>query len=99
MADSGWDPETALRRLAEETNILRSTDGDPTSTADEILRSAAPEAALSMVWMAVHSKDERVRYNASKFVLDKILPDKKFGPVDDPWTAIYEAMAKATDAK
>lgn len=57
-------------RLAQEKEILGKHDGDPVKTANEIIRNAAPEAALSLVHLSQHSLDERIRMQASRAILD-----------------------------
>lgn len=70
MGYRNWDPEEALMRLAQESEILSTHAGDPVKTANEIIRSSAPEAALSLVHLALHSLDERIRMQSSKAILD-----------------------------
>jgi hypothetical protein len=93
MAFREWDPESALRRLAEESQLLKDCNGDPVSTAENILVNAAPEVALSMCWIALHSLDERLRLNAGKYVLDKILPDGMGTSGADPLEELYKVLA------
>lgn len=63
-----WDPTEAIQRLADEKNLIG--DGDPIPVAQRIIRDVAPEAALSMAHLAIHSVDERIRLQASKYILD-----------------------------
>ena len=70
MAYRSWDPEEALIRLAQESLVLEDGAGDPIKTANGIIRNAAPEAALSLTHLALHSVDERIRMQASKAILD-----------------------------
>jgi hypothetical protein len=97
MAFKEWDPETALRRLAEEKSLLDDCAGDPSLTAESILITSAPEVALSMCWLALHSLDERMRLNAGKYVLDKVLPDTKQTDGQDPLEDLYKALSTVTE--
>lgn len=71
MSFKAWDPTEALQRLVEEKAVIG--DGDPVPLAARIVRDCAPEAALSMVHLAIHSVDERMRFQASRYILDATL--------------------------
>lgn len=94
MAYQDWDPEQALQRLAEEKSFaLSANDGDPVKTAESIVQTAAPEAALSVCWLAIHSLDERLRLNASKYILDRVLPEGRKSGSEDPIGDLYKALS------
>jgi hypothetical protein len=97
MAYTEWDPESALKRLAEENILLNDCAGDPISTAESILVNAAPEVALSMCWLALHSMDERMRLNAGKYVLDRVLADSLNRLGVDPLEELYKALVTTDD--
>ena len=71
MSFKAWDPTEALQRLVQEKEVIG--DGDPVPLAERIIRDSAPEAALSMVHLAIHSVDERMRFQASRYVLEHTL--------------------------
>lgn len=71
MSFKAWDPADALARLAQEKEVIG--DGEPVATATRIIRDAAPEAALAMTHLAIHSVDERMRFQAARYILDSTL--------------------------
>lgn len=66
-----WIPEEALEGLAMEQSVR------PEETAEVItrrlLRENAAVAALSVVHLSKHASTERLRLDASKYVLDRVL--------------------------
>jgi len=71
MDDEGWDAEAALASLAEETNLIDS--GDSTETARRLLQHSLPAATQSVIHIALHSHNERLRLEASKTIMDRCL--------------------------
>lgn len=71
MAFKAWDPTEALQRLVQEKELIG--DGDPVPFASRIIRDSAPEAALSITHLAIHSLDERIRFQAARYILDSTM--------------------------
>ena len=69
--EEGWDPEAALLSLASETSLVDS--GDATETARRLLQQNLPAATASVVHIALHSHNERLRLEASKTIMDRCL--------------------------
>jgi len=65
-----WDPEHALAGLTAERAL---DDGDDLAASERIFAENAVPAALSLVHLAVHSSNERIRLEASKYVVDRNL--------------------------
>jgi hypothetical protein len=82
-----WNPEDAIEQLVLESAALEV--GNPVDTAQNILKDNAGRAALAVVHMAVHSRDERIRLKAAQYVLDKVIA--KNG-VDDPFADLLKQM-------
>jgi hypothetical protein len=90
-----WDPDEALASLKSETDIMH--DGNPKATADKILTENVAAAASQMIWSALHSPNEKIRMDASKYVLERVLGPVKDGkPVgEDPLSELLVEAAKA----
>lgn len=69
--NSNWDPEAALRSLVTETQVM---DGEsPEQTMMRLFKENGPIAALSICQISQHSPNERLRLDASKYVMDRVL--------------------------
>lgn len=75
--DEGWVPDDALLALIMEKERFPGETNSKTAT--RLLDENAPIVAQSMIRLAIHSKSERTRLDAGKYVLDRIL-----GPVSSP---------------
>jgi hypothetical protein len=66
-----WNPEDAIAQLQLECDALDI--GNPVDTARSILADASTKAAASIAHLAVHSRDEKVRLSAARYILDKTI--------------------------
>jgi hypothetical protein len=66
-----WDPDKALASLTEETTLIDR--GDSAETARRLLQHSLPAATASVIHIALHSHNERLRLEASKTILDRCL--------------------------
>jgi CHAT domain-containing protein len=69
--DPKWDSDAAL----EAVKMERTVTGDMTNEAltRKILEEAGPQAAMSIVHLAVHGTNENTRLNAAKYVTDNLI--------------------------
>lgn len=66
-----------LARLSHERQVM---DLDLASQTKKLLQEAAPAAALNIITLASGAANENIRFNASKYIVDKILdPDNEAG--------------------
>ena len=91
MAQSTWDPDEALASLAAETQLF--LEEDTTDAARRIFREHTAVAAMSLVHLALHSSNERVRMDAAKTVLDRSL-----GPITATIPAGKDPFEELLDA-
>jgi hypothetical protein len=70
-ANEGWVPDEALAGLRMERQV-RSDESDE-EVARRIFLENLPVAALAIVHLAQHSGTERVRLDASKYVVERNL--------------------------
>lgn len=70
-----WVPDEAVESLTVRRAFQKVED--PVKMATDIMKEALPLATMSMVHMAIHSPTESVRFNASKYVMDRTLGDGK----------------------
>ena len=82
--DDGWVPDAALEALIMEKELHPGETNSGTSK--RLLEENAPVVAQSMIRLAIHSKSERIRFDAGRYVLDRVL-----GPVANPNTAHEES--------
>lgn len=91
MADADgyleWNPAEMLEGLMLESQALGI--GNPVETATNIIKDGAPAAARSIMHMAVHSKDERVRLRAAIYVMDKATVGRM---VEDSFAELIKQM-------
>lgn len=69
--DNEWIPEQALRNLNGEQAIY----GDETQeqTAQRLLRENLPIATAAIIHLALYSRNEKIRFDASKYVTERTL--------------------------
>lgn len=95
-----WVPDEAVEQLTVRRAFQKVED--PLKMAADILKEALPVAALSMVHLAIHSPTEGIRYNASKYVMDRTLGDGKDMRLPDnkpAWDRIFDsAMVEVESA-
>jgi len=87
-----WDPQAALLELAKEQEVLGLDTNDTLLTEQRILR-AGPLAADAIIQLAQYSTSERIRMDASKYLLDKILGKEAMsgGAAVDPFQQLLAA--------
>lgn len=71
-----WDPKAALESLVDEKSHFDESDEQ---LAKRLFKEASPRAALSIIHMAAHSQNERIRLDASKYITERVL-----GPASSP---------------
>lgn len=65
-----------LARLSHERQVM---DLDLVAQTKKLLQEAGPAAALNIVTMANGAQNENVRYNANKFIVERLLDPENEG--------------------
>lgn len=90
-----WVPDQALRDLQME-KALHSDESNATLTK-RLINENLPMAAMSVIHMALHSSDERIRLAAAKFLIDSEIQvsgkDGKLSDGDFAWNKVYAVTA------
>lgn len=87
-----WVPDDAVEELTVRRALQKVED--PIKIAADILREALPIATLAMVHLAIRSPTESIRFNASKYVMDRSLGDGKDARLPDnkpAWDKIFDS--------
>lgn len=101
MADNrDWIPDDAIADLTVRRALMEQED--PVKLANTILKETVPLATMSMAHLAIHCPVDSVRYQAAKYVMDRVLgaPGTGADEVRPAWEDIYEAvLVEAEQAK
>lgn len=65
-----WDPEKNFESLTHEVAI---NDGDYSKAAKRIFEESAPIAAQAITHLALYSVNEKIRLDASRYIIDRCL--------------------------
>jgi len=95
-----WIPDAAIENLTVRRALMDIED--PVKLANQILKETVPLATMSMAHLAIHCPVDSVRYQAAKYVMDRVLGPANQGAdeVRPAWEDIYEAvLVEAEQAK
>ena len=70
VPDREWDPKASLQRLMLESQL---DAGDAVAAATRLLREHAVMAAQSIAHLSAYGESERVRLQASTWIIDRVL--------------------------
>jgi len=70
IAKKQWDPDSMLEDITLESAVDQH---DPAAAVSRRLREHAMIAAESMAHLATHAGNEKVRMDASKYIIEKVL--------------------------
>ena len=71
MTDHEWNADDALDSLVART--MDENRGDSKKTAELLFIDNVALAAQSLCHIAVHSENERIRLDASKYIVERVL--------------------------
>lgn len=88
----GWNPDEAMKALAEEATILDLT---PAAQAQRLMEEALPVAVAGLVHLSQFAETEKMRFDAQKYLIDRNLgtPTKEgdlAATVQDPLEQLVE---------
>lgn len=98
MEDDFWSDEER-EQLAEISNLEAAvhTDETPEATANRIFKENLPNAARSIATLAMRGGTERVRLDASKYIVERIMGrigDAQENPEDGPLADLFTAVVR-----
>jgi hypothetical protein len=96
--DPDWLPQSAIDALNTERSVI--TGETQEQTARRLLRENAPGATLAIIHIALYGSNERLRLDAGKYVLDRVLgrPGDDVGEGSkSPLEAALERMQEAAE--
>jgi len=98
-----WDEAAAIE--ADEAFAAIATASipvNPAKTAEQIFRQNASLAAEQIVALSLGGANERVRLDASKYIIERVLGRvgdmKPLGDDDAPWAGVYGAIIREPSA-
>jgi hypothetical protein len=86
------DTDAQFETLAAATALSLAS---PTRTAEQIFKDSAPDAAQQIVNLSLNAENERVRLDASKYVVDRVMgrvAERGLTGSDEnaaPWDGVY----------
>lgn len=94
MADTrSWCPDEAIEQLTVRRALQDKED--PIKMAADIVKEHLPLATMSMAHLAIHSQTEAIRFQASKYIMDRSLGDGKDLRLPDnkpAWDKIFDSV-------
>lgn len=100
MSNRDWVPDDAI----EELTLRRAmqTVEDPAKIAADLFKEALPLSVMSMTHLAIHSPTEAIRFQASKYVIDRSMGPvtATTKPVDErpAWEKLLQTITVEADA-
>src|SRR5688500_819649 len=88
-----WDSDEALENLKMERQV--NPDRDSEALCRKMLEDAAPMALQSIIHIALHSGNDNTRFNAAKYITDKVLEDDTAGTVSKWEQIVGEVVDQA----
>lgn len=95
-----WVPEEAIANLTLRRALQDKEDA--TKLAAELFKEALPVSVMAMTHLAIHSPTEAIRFQASKYVIDRSMGPvtSQIKPVDErpAWEKLFETVTVEVDA-
>jgi hypothetical protein len=89
-----WDTDGALESLKLEKSV--HAELSDAQLAKQIVLQASPQAAASLIHLALHGRSDSARLNAAKYILDMVKEEVSTGASAQAWweSAIADAVSK-----
>ena len=100
QVSSDWVADDALANLSMERQIHPEESVE--DTARRLFRENSSVAALSIIHLSRHASTERIRLDASKYVLDRVLGrvgDDAYGQTKDPLEMFIKGVEEYANAQ
>jgi hypothetical protein len=95
--DRSWIPDEAIAALNMEKQMMpEKSDIERTR---EQFRQSAPAAAAALIHLALHSQNERIRFQSAQYVVERVLgrPGEENPHGRTPLEALMEGVLSVTD--
>lgn len=69
--DPKWDSDAALENVKMERSVMGDLSNE--ALTRKMLEDAAPQAAQSIIHLALHATNENTRLNASRYITDNLI--------------------------
>jgi hypothetical protein len=99
ISDEEWIPEASLAAIAMEQQV--HPDESSEAMTRRLFRENSAAATASIVHIALHGSNERLRLDASKYVVERVLGrvgEDKGTDEEQPLDALVRQMAMAAEA-
>jgi hypothetical protein len=93
--DEKWVPEDALASLTLEQSLR--PDETSTERAKRLLIENVDVAAAGMIWSARNSQNERIRHDAQKYVMERVLGRAGDAPAMGTIDELFEKLDKMNE--
>lgn len=97
-ASGAWNPNEALSRLRMEMAL--DEKGSPQAVAKRLFEESLPMAVMSITHIAMHGESEVMRFNASKYVVERTMgpAERVMAPEGrHAWDDIYEKVVSEAE--
>lgn len=84
-----WDPDEVVANLKLETESFDITHEE---LAKRKLRDNAAFAADAIIWLAMYSDNESMRFNASKYIVERVLGKNSDMGLEDQGEDVFERL-------
>lgn len=93
--ESMWDRDDAVEGLKMERTV--HTDESPEEMTKRMIEEAGPLAAASIIHLALHSQNDNTRFNASKYIADKLYGDESGKSGKSPWEELMADVVSSAE--
>jgi hypothetical protein len=94
-----WNPDRIIDSLAEEKSVFGISDE---KLAEKMFRENAARATDAIVWLALYSKNEKLRFDAARYITDRVLGkvnDSGLKTKNDVYDDFLESVTVAKDSE
>jgi hypothetical protein len=91
-----WDSDMASDTDAQFATLAATAIRDVVRTSEQVFRSNATAAAQQIVDLALSGANERVRLDASKYIIERVMgkPGERTEDDSAPWEGVYAASVR-----
>ena len=90
-----WDTDDAIASLTLEKSVR--PDETNAELAKRLLEESAPQAASSIIQLALHSRSDSVRLNASRYITDLLFADDKNASAAAGWEKLVGEVVSTAE--
>jgi hypothetical protein len=95
--DPRYIPDDLVEKMSEERSMLYPELTDE-AYANKLFREHAAAAASTIAQIAMHGSTERVRFDAAKYITERVLgPVAQGGGTSDPLAELFKAVSEKAE--